>query len=84
MSEMMDETLDMIDEDAEELDEEADKEIEKVLFEITNGKLGEAQGKVGALPVRAHHSYACPHADASLAGPRPRRGRRSRDYAAAT
>ena len=83
MSEMMDETLDMIDEDAEELDEEADKEIEKVLFEITNGKLGEAQGKVGALSVLAHHSCAGPHADSSYAGPSPRRGRRSRDYAAA-
>ena len=48
---MMDETLVPLD---EELDEEADEEIEKVLFEITNGKLGDAAaaGKVGSLPVR--------------------------------
>ena len=76
MSEMMDETLDMIDEDAEELDEEADKEIEKVLFEITNGKLGEAQGKVGALPVRVHHSRKCPQADPPSVDRSARRGRR--------
>jgi len=41
---MMDDTLDMQDED--ELEEEADAEVEKVLFELTNGKLGEA-GSVG-------------------------------------
>ncbi|KDR83689.1 hypothetical protein GALMADRAFT_236022 [Galerina marginata CBS 339.88] len=44
MEEMLDETLDM-DED-EELEEEADAEVDKVLFELTNGKLGEA-GSVG-------------------------------------
>ncbi|KAK0191054.1 vacuolar sorting protein Vps24 [Armillaria mellea] len=44
MEEMLDDTLDM-DED-EELEEEADAEVEKVLFELTNGKLGEA-GSVG-------------------------------------
>jgi charged multivesicular body protein 3 len=49
MEEMMDDTLDMQDED--ELEEEADAEVDKVLFELTNGKLGEA-GSVGTeLPV---------------------------------
>ncbi len=39
MSEMIEESLE-VDEDAE-LDEEADAEVDKVLFEITDGKLGE-------------------------------------------
>lgn len=46
----MEDTLQM-DED-EELEAEADEEVEKVLFELTDGKLGQA-GKVGeGLPVR--------------------------------
>ncbi|KAF8709157.1 hypothetical protein RHS03_02845, partial [Rhizoctonia solani] len=45
MEEMLDETLEGFDED-EELEEEADEEVEKVLFELTDGKLGQA-GKVG-------------------------------------
>ncbi|ORX41293.1 Snf7-domain-containing protein [Kockovaella imperatae] len=50
MSEMMEETLDTIDDD--EIEEEADAEVEKVLFELTDGKLGQA-GKVGGeLPVK--------------------------------
>ena len=53
MTEMVDETMEGLDEDAEDLEEEADEEIEKVLFEITNGKLGEATGKVGTIPVRS-------------------------------
>jgi len=44
MEEMLEDTLDM-DED-EELEDEADAEVDKVLFELTNGKLGEA-GSVG-------------------------------------
>jgi charged multivesicular body protein 3 len=49
MEEMMEDTLNM-DED-EEIEEEADAEVDKVLFELTNGKLGEA-GSVGTeLPV---------------------------------
>ncbi|KAH9951599.1 vacuolar sorting protein Vps24 [Amylocystis lapponica] len=40
MEEMMDDTLQMDDE--EELEEEADAEVDKVLFELTNGKLGQA------------------------------------------
>ena len=46
----MEETLDSVDD--EELEEEADAEVDKVLFELTDGKLGQA-GKVGGeLPVR--------------------------------
>jgi len=52
MSEMLDDTMESLDEDAEDLDEEADQEVEKVLFDITNGKLGEPVGKVGNIPVR--------------------------------
>ncbi|WWC85415.1 uncharacterized protein L201_000278 [Kwoniella dendrophila CBS 6074] len=49
MEEMMEETLDSVNDD-EELEEEADAEVDKVLFELTDGKLGQA-GKVGdALP----------------------------------
>jgi len=44
LEEMMDDTLEM-DED-EELEEEADAEVDKVLFDLTNGKLGQA-GSVG-------------------------------------
>jgi charged multivesicular body protein 3 len=50
MEEMMEETLDSVDND-DELEEEADAEVDKVLFELTDGKLGQA-GKVGSeLPV---------------------------------
>jgi charged multivesicular body protein 3 len=46
---MMEETLDTVDDD--EIEEEADAEVDKVLFELTDGKLGQA-GKVGGeLPV---------------------------------
>lgn len=51
MAEMVDETMESLDDEEEELDEEANEEIEKVLFDITNGKLGEVGGKVGAIPV---------------------------------
>ncbi|KAG6890569.1 hypothetical protein C0992_000577 [Termitomyces sp. T32_za158] len=44
LDEMLQDTLDM--EEDEELEEEADTEVDKVLFELTDGKLGEA-GKVG-------------------------------------
>lgn len=56
MEEMMEETLDSVDAD-EELEEEADAEVDKVLFELTDGKLGQA-GKVGSdLPVSVYASY---------------------------
>ncbi|KZW04230.1 hypothetical protein EXIGLDRAFT_663708 [Exidia glandulosa HHB12029] len=46
MGDMVDDTLATLD-DEEELDEEADEEVDKVLFDITDGKLGQA-GTVGA------------------------------------
>jgi len=64
MEEMLEDTLDM--EEDEELEEEADAEVDKVLFELTNGKLGEA-GSVGSelpvssvmfLPSSCAHSFA--------------------------
>jgi hypothetical protein len=55
MEEMLDDTLEAVGDD-EELEEEADAEVDKVLFEITDGKLGQA-GTVGTeLPVRAAQS----------------------------
>jgi len=52
MSEMVDETFEMMDDENEELDDEAEAEVDKVLFDITNGKLGDANanGKMGTLP----------------------------------
>lgn len=41
IEEMLDETMDEI-EDTEEMEEAAQSEIDKVLFEITEGKIGEA------------------------------------------
>lgn len=50
---MLEDTLDF--EDNDEIEEEADAEVEKVLFEITDGKLGNV-GTVGPeLPVRTLH-----------------------------
>lgn len=51
MEEMLEDTLDM--EEDEELEEEADAEVDKVLFELTNGKLGEAGSVDKELPVSA-------------------------------
>ncbi|KAJ9098444.1 hypothetical protein QFC20_005963 [Naganishia adeliensis] len=49
ISEMIDDTLEM-DEDSE-LEDEADEEVEKVLYELTDGKLGQAGAVVdSALP----------------------------------
>lgn len=49
MEEMLEETLEL-DED-EELEEEADAEVDKVLFELTDGKLGLAGSVSTDLPV---------------------------------
>jgi hypothetical protein len=58
MEEMMDETLDGLDEDQDELEEEADAEVDKVLYDLTDGKLGVLNGKAGSsLPVRSSHTY---------------------------
>jgi charged multivesicular body protein 3 len=50
MEEMLDDTLEGLDED-EELEEEAEAEVDRVLYEITDGKLGVA-GAGKELPVR--------------------------------
>ncbi|KAK4046773.1 Vacuolar protein-sorting-associated protein 24 [Microbotryomycetes sp. JL221] len=50
MSEMMDDTMEALDEDNDELEEEASEEVEKVLWQITDGKLGQVSGQVGNLP----------------------------------
>lgn len=49
MEEMLEDVLEM--DDDEELEEEADAEVEKVLFEITDGKLGAAGSVRTELPV---------------------------------
>ncbi|KAJ3162651.1 Charged multivesicular body protein 3 [Geranomyces michiganensis] len=46
IEEMMEDTLEMGDED--EIEAEADEEVNKVLFELTDGMLGEAPAGVGA------------------------------------
>jgi charged multivesicular body protein 3 len=50
MEEMMEDTLDsgVLGEDEDELETEAEGEVDKVLFELTDGKLGQAQSN--ALP----------------------------------
>lgn len=75
MEEMMDDTLAM--EDDEELEEEADAEVDKVLFELTDGKLGLA-GSVGtALPVSTYsaRSPTCLILSLACGGQTRRRGR---------
>lgn len=44
MEEMMEDTLDsgILGEDEEEMEEEAQEEVEKVLYQLTDGKLGQA------------------------------------------
>ncbi|KAL0574673.1 Vacuolar protein-sorting-associated protein 24 [Marasmius crinis-equi] len=48
MEEMLEDTLEM--EDDEELEEEADEEVDKVLFQLTDGKLGQAGSVSTELP----------------------------------
>jgi charged multivesicular body protein 3 len=55
MEEMLEDTLDM--EDDEEIEEEADEEVDKVLFQLTDGKLGQAGSVSNELPVSP--SYSC-------------------------
>lgn len=47
MSEMVEDAIDTLDEDEEELEEEAEQEVQNVLFDITDGKLGQ-MGAVGS------------------------------------
>lgn len=51
MSEMLDDTMESLDDDEDELEDEAQEEVDKVLWQITDGKLGQADSKTGALPV---------------------------------
>ncbi|GAA5997821.1 ESCRT-III subunit protein VPS24 [Rhodotorula paludigena] len=53
MTEMLDDTMEALDDEDEELEEEAQDEVDKVLWQITDGKLGQASGQVGALPQTA-------------------------------
>lgn len=57
MEDMVNDTLEQ--DDDLELEEEADEEVEKIIFEITNGKLGEA-GKPAntALPSKKVRVFA--------------------------
>lgn len=49
MEEMLDDVLNV--EEDEAVEEEADEEVDKVLFELTNGKLGQAGAVDTELPV---------------------------------
>ncbi|KAK5645409.1 hypothetical protein RI129_006709 [Pyrocoelia pectoralis] len=42
IEEMLDETMDAMEEDSQEMEEAAQSEVDKVLWELTEGKLGEA------------------------------------------
>lgn len=63
MEEMLEDTLEAVDDD-EELEEEADAEVDKVLFELTDGKLGNLGAANSELPVRIISlvSYGSAHA----------------------
>ncbi|CAH7674843.1 Snf7-domain-containing protein [Phakopsora pachyrhizi] len=52
LSEMVEDAIDGLDEDEEELEEEAEQEVQNVLFEITDGKLGQMGGVGGKLPTQ--------------------------------
>lgn len=53
MAEMVDDTLDMaLDEDDDEMEQEAEQEVENVLWEITEGKLGQAGKVANNLPAQ--------------------------------
>lgn len=49
MDDMLEDVLEM--DDDEELEEEADAEVDKVLFDLTDGKLGQAGSVQTELPV---------------------------------
>lgn len=59
IEEMLDETMDSL-EESEELEEEAAKEVDKVLWEITDGKLGEAPLPPEATPADKAAAAAAP------------------------
>ncbi len=55
MEEMMQDTLEMDEDD--EMEEEADAEVEKVLYELTDGKLGQVGSVKTDLPVSGRSSH---------------------------
>lgn len=58
MDEMLDDTMEGLDAE-EDLEDEAQEEVDKVLFDITDGKLGQGAGAVGTLPaVSRFHSIS--------------------------
>lgn len=66
MEEMLDDTLEM--DDDEELEEEADAEVDKVLFDLTDGKLGQAGSVQTELPVSVlSFELGGAHADVGVA-----------------
>ncbi|ADV19668.1 charged multivesicular body protein 3 [Cryptococcus gattii Ru294] len=80
MEEMMEETLDSVDD--EEIEEEADAEVDKVLYELTDGKLGQAGAVGAALPVSHVRSIHKRAADSGLGySGRGGRGERGGDAA---
>lgn len=56
MEEMLDDIVDV--EEDEDLEDEANEEVDRVLFDLTDGKLGQA-GSVGELPVGVMLQYLC-------------------------
>ena len=54
----MDDTLESLDEDQDELEDEADAEVDKVLYELTEGKMGVLNSgeAVPGLPVSSTRS----------------------------
>lgn len=80
MEEMMEETLDSVDD--EEIEEEADAEVDKVLYELTDGKLGQAGAVGAALPVSHVRSIHKRTADSGMGySGRGGRGERGGDAA---
>lgn len=51
MTEMLDDTMETLDDADEELEDEAQEEVDKILWQLTDGKLGQVDAsKVGELP----------------------------------
>jgi charged multivesicular body protein 3 len=64
MDEMMEDVLEV--EDDEELEAEADEEVDKVLFDITEGRLGQAGAARAELPVCVYDIAVRCYANLSL------------------
>jgi hypothetical protein len=72
MEEMLDDALNV--EEDEEVEEEAVEEVDKILFELTNGKLGQAGTVNTELPVCLLHPGKSPLNNESRVGCANRRG----------